>query len=1081
MKKAKSLLFLLLACGLVACNQENTSSPSVTSSSPSASVSSKPSTSSKPSSSSSKPTISSSSSEEITSSSETSSSFDYNSSRWSKDTIDLMLLHLDGNVIPDLGQNASEMSEWAYAYASYGMIDGDYGYINIETDMDYSSDNLTSFETIYTAAGWTKVSSTVYTKGNLKVEFINDDSILYVHASITETYDASKAQTGWDTYVVDELNANLDNQANLIPYFYMGTAHNVSVPYYYSYEHAVYLLGGPWDDDALTQAANAFTQANGWENQATADSKFTASRTAANGSELSVTVSKGANGAVQLAIKYIPGYDKNAYSDWDANTKQTLSDDFDGHTIPFFYIGTDAPNIGTLYKSDYYGYSSCTLTGIYFHDEMLTDSKKALEDAGWTVAEGSDYNGNTIVGTKTMDDTCALTIAVGQDYSGNATAEIRIISKVEIPSGVTGYEDATKTAINTYLGGNAVPYFYLNLASSGTPVAEETSYDNASRTLTIYGGGWNLNVIKNAIRNNELKDWTIKTDNSSGLTATRTYDNGDTIDLVVGQVNDYKSSHDDGIYVAFTYKSAWHADKNTATVWDSSVSTTFSNDLKTDAIPYLYLGSSVVPTSYDASSGTVTIYGNAWNSSALSTAFNTAFTGTTTDSKDSTLTWTWTLSDPTNDENGDPVYTAVGSDEKGNRLLVRLAKDNGGFTDMKVTYLEAYNKSDLTDWTDANKTAFATAFGDTDKASLPFVYLGTKTPTVSVNSAATTSITISGGAWNDQVLDDAADVFTKDKGWTSERSGDKNNFAFFAYKKLDSGASFRIFLYATAPDDTAHIAMDVFYDPALTATNAVNLTAKDWPTSVKDKIVDYCGYNLPYFGVPALPSNGYQDTQAYNIYTYSLSDTAGNLPYFTWALQAKSDIEKAGGTVDISLTGRTAGHEIDGWTLYAKLPVDKNDDTKGFFLLSFYAYIYISSYSSSASGNYNIYFNYYPKFDNSKGTDWSASNKKKMTALFGEDVPYVYLGTTKPTVAFDYGAKTMTVTGLTWDDSIFTAAKTAFPTTGGWTVDANSVAYGSKAFSAKKTTDKGTVDVVIYDSVDANYGFSVPVMKVSLL
>ena len=476
----------------------------------------------------------------------------------------------------------------------------------------------------------------------------------------------------------------------------------------------------------------------------------------------------------------------------------------------------------------------------------------------------------------------------------------------------------------------------------------------------------------------------------------------------------------------------------------------------------------------------MTLYGNAWDSTTLGTDFAAAFTGTTTDSTTSTLTWTWTVSDTeVYDDNGDRIYMATGTDASGNRLLVQVFKDDGGFTDMKVTYLEAYNKSDLTDWTDANKTAFTTAFGDTDKASLPFVYLGTKTPTVSVNSAATTSITISGGAWNDQVLDDAADVFTKDKGWTSERSGDKNNFAFFAYKKLDSGASFRIFLYATAPDDTAHIAMDVFYDPALTATNAVNLTATDWPTSVKDKIVDYCGYNLPYFGVPALPSNGYQATKAYNISTYSLSDTAGNLPYFTWALQAKSDMEKAGGTVDISLTGRTEGHKIDGWTLYAKLPVDKNDDTKGFFLLSFYAYI--SSYSSSASGSYNIYFNYYPKFDNSKGTDWSASNKKKMAALFGEDVPYVYLGTTKPTVAFDYGAKTMTVTGLTWDDSIFTAAETAFPATGGWTVDTNSVAYGSKAFSAKKTTDKGTVDVVIYDSVDANYGFSVPVMEVSLL
>ena len=1080
MKKSTSILLLLFTCcGLVACENDKTSSPAVTSSSPAPSVSSSTSSSSsKPSSTPVSSIPVSSVEEESTSSSETSSSFDYNSSRWSKDTIDLMLLHLDGNVIPDLGQNASEMSEWAYAYASYGMIDGDYGYINIETDMDYSSDNLTAFETIYTAAGWTKVSSTVYTKGNLKVEFINDDSILYVHASITETYDASKAQTGWDTYVVDELNANLDNQANLIPYFYMGTSHNVSVPYYYSYEHTVYLLGGPWDDDALTQAANAFTQANGWENQATADSKFTASRTATNGSELSVTVSKGANGAVQLAIKYILGYDKDAYTDWDANTKQTFIDNFDGHTIPFFYIGTDAPSISGPYTSSYYGYTYAYLSGSYFHDEMLTDSK-AVFDAldGWTVEEGTNYYGNTITVTHAEVDGCYFSIIIGKDYNDNARAEIRYIPKVEIPSGVTGYEDATKTAINTYLGGNAVPYFYLNLASSGTAIPESVSYDNASRTLYIYGDDWNANIITNAVKNNELADWTIKTKSIDGLTATRTYDNGDTIDLTVGNVSSYSSSHYGDACVAFTFKSAWHKSTNTATAWEDSVKTAFTNGLKTDAIPYIYLGSTTVPASFDTKSSTVTLYGNAWDSTTLGKDFAAAFAGTTTDSTTSTLTWTWAVSDTeVYDDNGDRIYMATGTDASGNRLLVQVFKDDSGFTDMKVTYLEAYNKSDLTDWTDDNKTAFTTAFGDTDKDALPFVYLGTKTPTVTANSTVTSSITIAGGAWDDQVLTDAAAVFTTEDGWTSKLGGDSNNYVFMAYKKLASGASLRVFIYSTSSDDTAHIGMDVYYDPALDSTNAANLNSSDWGSSINTKIEDYCGYDLPYFGVPSLPTSSYKSSDAYNIYTYSLSQSSNNLPYFTWALKAAEDIKVAGGESTINLLGSSSTRSISSWMLTAKLPVDKNDASKGFFRLSF-----TSSISSATYAYYDVYFNYYPKFDATAGSAWSTSNQKKMTALFGEVIPYVYLGTTKPTVSSSYATQSMTITGQTWDDSILTNAETAFTADAGWTTGTDDINYSTTAFTATKTTSSGNkIVVIIYDSISSAYGLSVPVMDIYL-
>lgn len=187
MRKTKSLLFVLLACALVSCNTQKTGSSSPVSSviSSTPSISSPSSSKLSSSSSSSKPSSSSSSSSPISSSEDVSSSSsfsdtDYSHSKWNSDTIDLMLLHLDNRIIPDLGSDAEETTEWKYTYDAYYDAT-DFGHLEIATTFDYSETLVSSYEPIFTAAGYTKVSLVLYTKGNITVEFKNSGSLLYLN------------------------------------------------------------------------------------------------------------------------------------------------------------------------------------------------------------------------------------------------------------------------------------------------------------------------------------------------------------------------------------------------------------------------------------------------------------------------------------------------------------------------------------------------------------------------------------------------------------------------------------------------------------------------------------------------------------------------------------------------------------------------------------------------------------------------------------------------------------------------------------------------------------------------------------
>ncbi|MDD6240803.1 MAG: hypothetical protein PUA93_04380 [Eubacteriales bacterium] len=1090
MRKTKSLLFVLLACALVSCNTQKTGSSSPVSSviSSTPSISSPSSSKLSSSSSSSKPSSSSSSSSPISSSEDVSSSSsfsdtDYSHSKWNSDTIDLMLLHLDNRIIPDLGSDAEETTEWKYTYDSFYDAT-DFGHLEIATSLDYSETLVSSYEPIFTAAGYTKVSLVLYTKGNITVEFKNSGSLLYLDVSMSETYDATKASAGWDNYVIDALNTDLKNQASVIPYFYMGTAHNVSNPYYYSGDHNIYIWGGAWNEDVLNQAESAFTTALGWANQVKGNDSFTASKTLNSGDQFNIKVSKGKGvGPVQLAITYRAGYDPDAYSKWSDDTIQSIKDNFDGHEIPFLYIGTDEPAVDGPTTTSAYGYTYMTLTGITFHEDMLKDSKKALTSAGWTVSAGSDSNGPTVEGTKKMEDGCFFQLVVGKDYYGSARVSINYSKKLSIPSG-SAYQATTQSAITKYLGGNDIPYFYLNLVDSNTQASlnETTLYDAASRSLTIIGGDWNRNIILDAVANKELEDWDIKTQTLDELVASRTYDNGDAITLTVqrGQDSTTGSKIDKHAIATFTYKEAWDND-NKVVAWDEDVKNSLKKNLGTDAVPYLYLGSSYVGSSYNASTRTVSLYGNAWNESALKTSFANTFKGKTTDSTTNTLTWSWVASNPSVGNGGSALFKATGTDSEGNRLLVQVQKDKNGFTMMTISYLNAFKPEGNTAWTADNQKVFTSVFGDTDKDELPYIYLGTATPSAESKFDGTSYITLLGGGWSDQVFDLAKITFTttageeKTQGWTVQEGGNTVYFSFMAYKKLKSGASLRVYLHRTSADDMAQIQMDVFYDPALSSANAANLNATDWTADGKAKMKKFADYDLPYFSVPTLPTSNYSYSTGFNMSSYSLSDTKLSVPYFTWALRAQEDIEKAGGSATIDLVGYSTSFANDSWMLNGRIPVDKTDATKGFFLVSYYVNI---SYYSYVSGTLNIYYNYYPYFNKDEASAWSGNTEDKMNSLFKEVIPYVYLGSLDPTVTTSYSSNSMAIEGKTWDDSILTTAKTTFEEAG-WTTGADAIHYSTKALTATKASSDGrTIEVALYKSVNSQHSYIVPKMEI---
>ena len=842
-------------------------------------------------------------------------------------------------------------------------------------------------------------------------------------------------------------------------------------------------ISSPEDGDADGSASSSSDPGSTvslWQVTPGTDGKsLTASFVETNNDVITIVIDSDSYDRTRMVVTMKEKFNPTKYSDWSQDVHDAMNDNLHGHILPYFSMGTNDPS---FYWSSYN--NELDLTGNDFDEAGITNLKTILEndhptaenaakgETEWTITlssyNGYSYSSSMLTASKTYADGCDISFFLRTNYNNKFYSEITIDPIIDPGTNYTEYSQNTKDKITQYLHGHDIPYVYLNL-EKGYSTSEYSSYSLDSHTLSVYGGLWSdkeLPYAKGVFNTANWSNVTVDKTNKK-VTASKTF-NGDGEDgcTIYATVRPEDTTYSPYCYLDLKLEEKW--DPTLATSWATATTDIFEKKLNsTVKLPFVYLGTKKEDAAFNSTTHIATITGNTWNDDIV-TNFATAYNTNGVANSDG---WTWANLDSLTAEDGTVTYQAQGVHTDGGKVLVTLTKSDYGSPVMTVTYFEKYDPTSLTDWPDNVKTQFSTTFGA--NVTVPFVYLGSKNVLVVSSSSSSNQVILEGGAFNDQVLTDAKTSLAA-AGYTTFDTANSDYRALTAYKGDGTTEAFRMYLYRNGTYETSYTRLEIDYSPVLDSTNAVNLsTLTAWDSTTLSKMsTGFSGHVVKYLPVPALPVSFSTSYSSYNLnmWNYRLSSSSGDLFSFNYLLKAKSAIETSGeGTAELSLSRDSS--DFTKPVLKATVKAYKlNDDGSFGEEDGTVNFVY---YGTSSNSGYDFYMTYYPKFEAPTGDDaaWSTPTQKAMKTYFdGNLVPYVYLGTKTPTFStFNYATGTLSCVGGGWDDSIYTAATTAFATTDGWTTSYNTYSYSSKAFVAEKTFGTKTMTVVIYPDRDDSY------------
>lgn len=276
-------------------------------------------------------------------------------------------------------------------------------------------------------------------------------SSAYSHIAYKETYDESNPADGWG----DTLNTFIQNTYKFtLPYFYLGTKHH-----YYTYDenkNQLIIYGNKWSDyDADTNnevsmspivmnARDTLTSEAGFViNNSTSYSTTPSSiyKTASAKVQFTCTNSDGNTVTIKVtnATTYLGGApmititstDNNFYdgsvTEWSDSVKTVIDENLeDGMSLPFIYLGSDAPTTTATKISD--SLTMLKMIGSKWNDSLIDTAKEQLEeDGGWTITTTSSSLSNTtspaLQAYKFYDNNTALRIIIrgASDGTGKYT------------------------------------------------------------------------------------------------------------------------------------------------------------------------------------------------------------------------------------------------------------------------------------------------------------------------------------------------------------------------------------------------------------------------------------------------------------------------------------------------------------------------------------------------------------------------------------------------------------------------------------------------------------------------------------
>lgn len=719
-----------------------------------------------------------------------------------------------------------------------------------------------------------------------------------------------------------------------------------------------------------------------------------------------------------LKATWAEPFDPTLATAWTADILQAFQDHLHGHVLPFVYLGTVNPTVSVSSSS-----GLITIEGGAWDDQIgtLFQGAYTLTDS-WTVTTDTDYYYNTeYTGVKTFGDGCVVTVVLSQDYSGDTEFEVSYVEPWNPPVNGAWQQDVLDL-FNQYFDRHVLPYIYL-----GTSNVTTTDHWSNRKEWDLNGGAWHDEVLTLAASTyTEADGWVATSANSATKFAyKKTFDDDCKIEIRI-----YKN-YSDKITMEMYFIEGFKAPAAGAT-WSQDVLDKFNDIYAGHNLPYIYLGTSNPSVkTFDLTSGDkeINFTGSAWDNQVVAlTKTSLEDDGYTVfENTDTTGYESYALMFYKTFDDGFTIYGRLydyESSYSGSSIML--------YTSLAVplTYTNTAWNSDVTTAMTTNLAGY----------SLPYFYLGDG-ETASY-SDYTGKLTIKGDSgFNFNMILKAKEAL-ETAGYTAAFEVEKATYSasliLKASKVDDTYGTFNLkfnYSYYTSSYSDAKVEIDFIekFDPtAKTEWSADTLTMMN--TNFENHVIPYVYLGKKNEkatmkkGVMTITGSFWND-QITQLFKTAFTPVEGG---YAWTVTEGTD-PKLGAIVTA-----TAPLEVLNSSITAKL---------------------YQTNTGEADSKACIDISYEGGFDPSSCDAWTTEINDAFTAhLGGNQLPYIYLGSTAPTV--NYTSPTLTITGKTWDDSIVASAKTSLEAAG-YICNVKRNSYGLLLGAYKKTADGSYVRVVI--------------------
>lgn len=801
---------------------------------------------------------------------------------WDSDTITAMNDSLDNHVLPYvyLGANACYTS-----FSTYSMKLTIYGY-------QFNAAIINNAKKAFTDDGWTVTENAgTYGPGIVATKAFPDTSETItvtvstpsssstsrysITAQLNETWDNTVA-TAWPSDMEKDIKNTCDGHS--LDYFYLGTKEPT---YTYSTYYGYFTITGGYYDERTIPDVKSTLSKNGWtvtDQQGTNGIGISAIKTFDDGCEYRLSIDTPYSTTSKITAKLyflpkltLPAEDKQV---WPDDVKGLMDVQLNHHVIPYIYLGDE--DVEASFNNSYAKMTiKTTSNGTFYTPKIIDNAKAVLAKDNWTITSGTNSYGEKIKATKTYDNGDVLIVSL--DSTGATSKAYLYVQLIEAydstyvgawdtdrsSDNLTGEDtSSTQSSMNTNLHNHKVPYVYLGTKN------HNSSWTDSSKTMTIYGGRWNTNIIKSAKESfdadknaagNPSWTYTITATDEADLTtaskfvAVKEFEDGCTLTATIDKPSaDTDTTPVHATTMTVTLRTAWGSK---ITAWPQNVLDNMTAiGLPANAFPYVYLGTDTPTTtkSTTAYQKYVQVLGTAFDDRVIN-EFDTALTaagGWTIEDdgirfgKDSHVAYKYLT-----DENG----AITGILRAG---IYRYTNSDSGKAALRLFYDEFPKKDTIKTsvYTDENKKLMKETLDGTDNSILPSFHLGENVDvTASTSNGGYLQVqtaTASKFCYNyayvyHSMQDFIADNWTITKNKIFTATGDPNGQAGFSATKTTANGTLTVDVTSYASAKTSYLTAKAYYfETFAKPTDSTATWSTELSTAMKDSLD---GYVLPYF------------------------------------------------------------------------------------------------------------------------------------------------------------------------------------------------------------------------------------------